>query len=286
MTTLTRKSQCIWLTGAALLYLLAGIPLTSLSTMATGILGALPIVLAAGLIGWRGAFVVSLLSVPLQTLVLNLAGYPGWDAIWRHGDPYALAALFAVGVMVGLVRDLTVRKFDEAKQLESDERFSLLAENASDIIFRYHLSPTPHFAYVSPSSATISGYTPEEHYADPQLMLGIVHPDDRTRFLEQFRRPTPPGTPPAAPYDDRPFRWRRKDGSYFWGDVRATIFRDSTGEVAVVEGILRDVTARVEAETALRVSESHFRTVVETLAGGLVVQRADGTIPTCNASAE
>ncbi|PYS28175.1 MAG: hypothetical protein DMG11_13635, partial [Acidobacteria bacterium] len=62
---------------------------------------------------------------------------------------------------------------------ESEARFRRLAENARDIIYRYRLRPTPGFEYVSPAITNITGYTPEEHYSDPELILKATHPEDR-----------------------------------------------------------------------------------------------------------
>src|ERR671933_242536 len=54
-----------------------------------------------------------------------------------------------------------------------------LLEQVPDLVYRYRLQPDPGFEYVSPSSTAVIGYTPEEHYADPELGWRIVHPDDR-----------------------------------------------------------------------------------------------------------
>jgi PAS domain-containing protein len=65
-----------------------------------------------------------------------------------------------------------IRRSEEALR-ESERRFRRLAEDAQDIVYRYRLRTTPAFEYVSPAATAITGYTPEEHYADPHLGLKL-----------------------------------------------------------------------------------------------------------------
>ena len=60
----------------------------------------------------------------------------------------------------------------------------------------------------------------------------------------------------------------------------------TTGDVGDVILSLVDVTERRRIESALRESEERFRTMVDSLADGIVLQLADFSIATCNASAE
>jgi PAS domain-containing protein len=85
---------------------------------------------------------------------------------------------------------------------EHEERFRLHADNARDLVYRLRFHPTPGFEYVSPSSTAMTGYSPEEHYADPDLGFKRVHPEDR-HLLENSMRSS-----------DEPLilRWYRKDG--------------------------------------------------------------------------
>ncbi len=132
------------------------------------------------------------------------------------------------------------RKRVEEALGKSEERFRRLAENAQDVVYRYRLIPTPGFEYVSPAATTVTGYTPEEHYADPDLGFKIVHPDDRP-LLEAL------GQSPAALAQPVVLRWRRKNGARIWAELQAVSIHDAAGNVVAIEGIARDITERMRA---------------------------------------
>lgn len=150
-------------------------------------------------------------------------------------------------------------RMDEALR-ESEERFRLLAEHAQDLIYRIRLKPEQRFEYVSPSATAITGYTPEEHYADPWLGYKIVHPDDRHLLEKAARRH---GEPPKRLV----LRWIKKDGTVFWTEQINTPIYDETGELVAIEGIARDVTERVLLEQELRESRRQLETLLSNLPG-------------------
>ncbi|MBN1679689.1 MAG: PAS domain S-box protein [Anaerolineae bacterium] len=127
---------------------------------------------------------------------------------------------------------------------KSEERFRRLAQNAQDIIYRYRLLPDPAYEYVSPAATLISGYTPEEHYADPDLMTTLVHPDDR-ELLRQVSSGLPREKPLAL-------RWLRKDGVEIWTEQHIIPVHDDAGNLIAIEGIVRDITRRKQHEDILR----------------------------------
>ena len=145
----------------------------------------------------------------------------------------------------GYVRDITEKKRTEQALRKSEERFRRLAENAQDLIYRYAFRPRRAFEFVNDAATAVTGYTPEEHYADPDLGLKLVHPEDRHILEGYFYGKEAFGEPVTL-------RWIKKDGTVIWTEQRNVPVCDENGRVVAVEGIARDITARKQAEAELR----------------------------------
>ncbi|MBI5870787.1 MAG: PAS domain S-box protein [Actinobacteria bacterium] len=143
----------------------------------------------------------------------------------------------------GIIFDVTERVKAEQALRQSEERLRLMTENAMDVIYRYRIMPEPGFEFVSPSATRITGYTPEEHYADPDLSRKIVHPDDLHLIDEIFSSPEKITAPLTI-------RWIRKDGRTIWTEQQNVPVFDPDGVLVAIDGIVRDITSRKHAEEA------------------------------------
>jgi PAS domain S-box-containing protein len=102
------------------------------------------------------------------------------------------------------------------------------------VIFRFRLEPEPRVEYISEATSRLLGYAPEEFYAEPELALTVVHPDDRERVLQMVR--SGDTTPTIV-------RYVRKDGSIAWAQVKLNPFYAGDGEEEIVgvDGVVREV---------------------------------------------
>ena len=83
----------------------------------------------------------------------------------------------AVGGLLITSRDITEQRLADAALRESEERFRLIAETATDILF-VGTGPSMRLEYISPAFERILGFTAEEAYADPAFWRTHTHPDD------------------------------------------------------------------------------------------------------------
>jgi len=183
------------------------------------------------------------LTLHNRTLVYLKYRFPLYDA---QETIYAIA---------GISTDITTRKRMEEALHESEARYRRLTENAPDIIYRFRLQPTHGFEYVNPTVTQITGYTPEEHYADPDLGSKLIYPPDQDILTAIVQSEVPFGTPVEL-------RWVRKNGTILWIEQRNVPIYDAMGMLTAIEGIARDITARKEAEQALAAERANVETLV------------------------
>ena len=142
----------------------------------------------------------------------------------------------------------------------AEQRYRRLAENAPDIVFRYELSPPARFVYVNPTVAAVTGYAPEEFYADPDLALKITHPEDRGLMETLLRGGYASGSTITM-------RYLHKNGKVLWIEQRIMFVRDSEGQLLGIDGIARDISERRQLEEQLR--QSQKMEAIGRLAGGV-----------------
>jgi diguanylate cyclase (GGDEF)-like protein/PAS domain S-box-containing protein len=146
--------------------------------------------------------------------------------------------------------DITEKKLMEQKIIEDEKRLQMLADNASDVIFRYRLAPFKKWEYISPSIEKMTGYSSVEIYENPDLFFKITHPDDRYILQDIFSLKRKTGKPVQI-------RWVGKDGNIIWTEQNIVPVYEQKNIITAIDCIVRDITERKEAEDRIRYLSFH-----------------------------
>jgi diguanylate cyclase (GGDEF)-like protein/PAS domain S-box-containing protein len=142
---------------------------------------------------------------------------------------------------ISQLEDITERRQVQVRIADSERRYRLLAENASDIISR--LNSEGLLLWLSPAVDRILGYPPETLVGTS--IADLVHPRDRAGLYASLRevRSGRSGSVTA--------RTRHRDGRWIWLESRLHAVVDDAGAVVELQSVSRDVTERQLARAEL-----------------------------------
>jgi PAS domain S-box-containing protein len=180
----------------------------------------------------------------------------------------------------GCMFDVTAQKLAEANVLHAEAKYQALIEQLPLITYLWELGWEPEAGpttdpayYTSPQIESILGYTLEEWDAEPEGWRDLIHPDDRGRVLAAVARSEETGEPFVEEY-----RYLHKaDGHIVWVHDESVLLRQrADGRPWLFQGVMYDITARVEGDRALQDSLARFRTLAEGAPVGIFTADARG----------
>ena len=177
---------------------------------------------------------------------------------------------------------LSSQQMEEALR-KSEERYRLLAENVSDIIFTMDMNL--EFTYISPSVSRI------QTFEDPAEMQveDLITPESLEIVAKSLREEVLlESAGKSDPYRSRNMELQlmHKDKSTRWVEVSAGFIRDHEGKATGILGTLRDITVRKKAVEMLWQSEQQFRTSMENAPDGVYMNDLEGNFVYANRKAE
>ncbi|WAS95367.1 sensor histidine kinase [Nannocystis punicea] len=203
-----------------------------------------------------------------------------------HGRPTRyesrVGAIREDGEVVALLliaHDISKRVAMEAELRASQEQLELAVAASGLGLWEWHLdSDTVVWDEVM---RELHGLAPGQVPRNFAAVVETLHPDDRAGLVARAREV-------ASVEDFVEFEYRilKPEGAIVWLLVRGKPIKDDHGRVIKMMGGVVDITARKQADEALRREEERYKSLIATLAEGIIVVDLSGQVITCNPSAE
>lgn len=197
---------------------------------------------------------------------------------------------------VGTLTDITARKqaeqlladYNQTLEIQVSDRTAQLRQSEQRFRSAFDTTavgmsiilPEGPFVEVNNSLCQMLGYTETELLN--LTFQEITHPEDLQIDLAHLQLLLSG----EIPYYHLEKRYLHKDEHTIWCLLSVSLVRDAQHQPLYIVAQFQDITSRKQVEAALQQSEERYRSVVAAMAEGIVLQDRNGTIRTCNASAE
>ncbi|MBD3286112.1 PAS domain S-box protein, partial [candidate division WOR-3 bacterium] len=146
---------------------------------------------------------------------------------------------------------------------EKEELYRTLIETSPDAIVLTDLEG--NLIMVNKRAASLYGQ-PGVNDLIGLNVFDILATKDRKRAYDDARK-----TLKRERIDDVEYLLTRKDGSYFPGEVSASVVRDAKGRAKGLIAVIRDISGRKSSEVALKKSEERYRALTEEALVGVYI---------------
>jgi PAS domain S-box-containing protein len=155
-------------------------------------------------------------------------------------------------------RDITERRAAERAREESEKNYRLLAENTTDVVTIMNMDL--NITWLSSSCEKLTGYSSEEQKYLPieKQMTQESFEKALKQFIAELEREKS-GTAEPDRYQDMELEIYHKDGHTLWTENRIRFIRDDQGKAVGILMQGRDITARKQAEEALKKTMQDLR---------------------------
>jgi PAS domain S-box-containing protein len=200
--------------------------------------------------------------------------------LWIHDIVNVVTVNGVPETLRGFMVDITAWKQAEQALRESEDKYRVVAETATDAIIT--IDENSRIIYANPATEQIFGYTVDELLGQP--LTNLMPESLRSRHvaaLETFVDTEQK----TMPWEGREFVGIRRSGRQIPIEISFGALRKENGAI-LFTGIVRDITERKKAVETLRESEVRYRTLLEHSPDAIVIAKEDGKIVLVNEQAE
>jgi PAS domain S-box-containing protein len=175
----------------------------------------------------------------------------------------------AKDLVAEFAEDACKSKAAEEALRASEERYRLHFSLANDVMFSFNQQLI--ILSVSPNVERVLGYQPGELIGKPFPETNLLHPDDMHEAEENARHVLAGGVTLASI-----FQFVTKGGDIIFGEVSGIpLTRD--GKVIEVINVARDITKRINTESALRESSERYLHILDSMPGAVCILKSEDT---------
>ncbi len=185
------------------------------------------------------------------------------------------------GSIIGVLRtsnDITERWSTEQALVKSKEKYRILAEKTTDVIWLMDLNGNSFF--VTPSIEKFTGYTVDEYLK--QTINERFTPESAKKALSELTKEIESARKDPQTLKDYSFmidlEYVCKNGSTRWGELLCSPYFNNDNQLVGIHGVTRDITSHRKIRIALEESEERYRTMIERSNDLIQSVAADGRI--------
>ncbi len=189
------------------------------------------------------------------------------DGSWRSIEAIGSNLLdnpVVKGIVINL-RDITERKIAEEALRQSEQRYRLLADNVTDVIWTSDMNL--RFTYFSPAIRHFRGYSVEEAMGlSLEETLSPASVEVAVKVFAEHMAAENMGRRDLSGPVALELEHKCKNGGTVWGEVKMDFLRDLEGKPVGILGVARDITERRKMEEELRRLSDAVKMTTESVA--------------------
>ncbi len=189
----------------------------------------------------------------------------------KDGSPKIInfrSVTLITGDQLVIYEDITEHHRAEAALRESEAKYRLLVSNIPAVVFRGYADWSVEV--FDDKVEELTGYAMADFNSGRLKWSDLILPEDLAESQSIFRK----ALKTTGAYV-RQYRIRHKQGHVLWIQARGQIIRDPQSRIDHVYGVFFDITKQKEIEEALRESEEHLKTIMDSIRAGVVMVDTD-----------